>query len=44
LRSDTDLEVSLPEHRDDLAGRILTDAVVQADRTDRSISKALRCR
>jgi predicted ArsR family transcriptional regulator len=40
-RSDTDLEVSLPERRYDLAGRLLAKAVAQAERTETSISEAL---
>jgi predicted ArsR family transcriptional regulator len=40
-RSDTDLEVSLPERRHDLAGRLLAKAVAQSERTGTPISEAL---
>lgn len=40
-RSATELEVSLPERRYDLAGRLLVKAVAQADRTHRPVSQAL---
>jgi predicted ArsR family transcriptional regulator len=40
-RSDSDLEVSLPERRYDLAGRLLAKAVAQAERTKTPISEAL---
>ena len=41
-RSDTDLDVSLPERRYDLAGRLLVKAVAQAERTGSSVSDALQ--
>ena len=41
-RSGTDLDVSLPERRYDLAGRLLVKAVAQAERTGAPVSKALR--
>ena len=41
-RSDTDLDVSLPERRYDLAGRLLAKAVAQAERTGSSVSNALQ--
>jgi predicted ArsR family transcriptional regulator len=41
-RSDTDIEVSLPERRYDLAGRLLAKAVAQAERTETPISDTLR--
>ncbi len=40
-RSDTDLDVSLPERRYDLAGRLLVKAVAEAERTGSSVSDAL---
>jgi len=41
-RSDTDLDVSLPERRYDLAGRLLVKAVAQAERTGSPVSDALQ--
>lgn len=41
-RSRTDLDVSLPERRYDLAGRLLVKAVAQAERTGSPVSEALR--
>jgi predicted ArsR family transcriptional regulator len=41
-RSDTDLDVSLPERRYDLASRLLVKAVAQAERTGEPITDALR--
>jgi predicted ArsR family transcriptional regulator len=41
-RSGTDLDVSLPERRYDLAGRLLVKAVAQAERTGAPVSEALR--
>jgi predicted ArsR family transcriptional regulator len=41
-RSDTELDVSLPERRYDLAGRLLVKAVAQAERTGTTVSEALR--
>jgi predicted ArsR family transcriptional regulator len=41
-RSGTDLDVSLPERRYDLAGRLLVKAVAQAERTGSPVSEALR--
>jgi predicted ArsR family transcriptional regulator len=40
-RSGTDLDVSLPERRYDLAGRLLVKAVAQAERTGSPVSEAL---
>jgi predicted ArsR family transcriptional regulator len=40
-RADTDLEVSLPERRYELAGRLLVKAVARAERTETPISGAL---
>jgi predicted ArsR family transcriptional regulator len=40
-RSDTDLDVSLPERRYELAGRLLVKAVAQAERTGSPVSEAL---
>jgi predicted ArsR family transcriptional regulator len=40
-RSRTDLDVSLPERRYDLAGRLLVKAVAQAERTGSPVSEAL---
>jgi predicted ArsR family transcriptional regulator len=40
-RTDTDLDVSLPERRYDLAGRLLVKAVAQAERTGSPVSDAL---
>jgi predicted ArsR family transcriptional regulator len=40
-RSGTDLDVSLPERRYDLAGRLLVKAVTQAERTGSAVSEAL---
>jgi predicted ArsR family transcriptional regulator len=40
-RSDTDLEVSLPERRYDLAGRLLAKAVAEAERSETPLSEAL---
>jgi predicted ArsR family transcriptional regulator len=41
-RSDTDLDISLPERRYDLAGRLLVKAVAQAERTGTTVAEALR--
>lgn len=41
-RSRTDLDVSLPERRYDLAGRLLVKAVAQAEQTGSPVSEALR--
>jgi predicted ArsR family transcriptional regulator len=41
-RSDTDLDISLPERRYDLAGRLLVKAVAQAERTGTTVSEALQ--
>ena len=41
-RSDADLDVSLPERRYDLAGRLLVKAVAQAERTGEPMTDALR--
>jgi predicted ArsR family transcriptional regulator len=41
-RSGTDLDVSLPERRYDLAGRLLVKAVAQAERTGAPVFEALR--
>jgi predicted ArsR family transcriptional regulator len=41
-RSDTDLDVSLPERRYGLAGRLLVEAVAQAERTGSPVPDALR--
>ena len=41
-RSDTDLDVSLPERRYDLAGRLLVKAVAQAERSGSPVSDALQ--
>jgi predicted ArsR family transcriptional regulator len=41
-RSRTDLDVSLPERRYDLAGRLLVKAVAQAERTGSPVSEELR--
>lgn len=41
-RSDTDLDVSLPERRYDLAGRLLVKAVAQAEQTGTPVPEALR--
>jgi predicted ArsR family transcriptional regulator len=41
-RSDTDVEVSLPERRYDLAGRLLVKAVAQAERNKTPISGTLQ--
>jgi predicted ArsR family transcriptional regulator len=41
-RSDTELDVSLPERRYDLAGRLLVKAVAQAERTGTPVSEALQ--
>jgi predicted ArsR family transcriptional regulator len=41
-RSDTDLDVSLPERRYDLAGRLLVKAVAQAERTESPIWETLQ--
>jgi predicted ArsR family transcriptional regulator len=40
-RSDTELDISLPERRYDLAGRLLVKAVAQAERTGTTVSDAL---
>src|SRR2546421_8209060 len=40
-RSDAEVEVSLPERRYDLAGRLLVKAVARAERTDGPVSEAL---
>lgn len=40
-RTATELDVSLPERRYDLAGRLLVKAVASADRTSRPVSEAL---
>jgi predicted ArsR family transcriptional regulator len=40
-RSDTDLDVSLPERRYDLAGRLLVKAVAQAERSGSPVRDAL---
>jgi predicted ArsR family transcriptional regulator len=40
-RSDTELDISLPERRYDLAGRLLVRAVAQAERTGTTVSEAL---
>jgi predicted ArsR family transcriptional regulator len=40
-RSRTDVDVSLPERRYDLAGRLLVKAVAQAERTGAPVSEAL---
>jgi predicted ArsR family transcriptional regulator len=41
-RSGTDLDISLPERRYDLAGRLLVKAVAQAERTGTTVSDALQ--
>jgi predicted ArsR family transcriptional regulator len=41
-RSHTDLDVSLPERRYDLAGRLLVKAFAQAERTGSPVPEALR--
>jgi predicted ArsR family transcriptional regulator len=41
-RSDTELDISLPERRYDLAGRLLVKAVAQAERTGTPVSEALQ--
>jgi predicted ArsR family transcriptional regulator len=41
-RSGTDLDVSLPERRYDLAGQLLVKAVAQAERTGSPVADALR--
>jgi predicted ArsR family transcriptional regulator len=41
-RSDTDLDISLPERRYDLAGRLLVRAIGQAERTGTTVSEALQ--
>jgi predicted ArsR family transcriptional regulator len=41
-RSGTDLDISLPERRYDLAGRLLVKAVAQAGRTGTTVSDALQ--
>jgi predicted ArsR family transcriptional regulator len=41
-RSDTDLDISLPERRYDLAGRLLVKAIGQAERTGTTVSEALQ--
>ena len=41
-RSDTDLDISLPERRYDLAGDLLVKAVAQAERTGTTVSEALQ--
>jgi predicted ArsR family transcriptional regulator len=41
-RSDTELDISLPERRYDLAGRLLVRAVAQAERTGTTVSEALQ--
>jgi predicted ArsR family transcriptional regulator len=41
-RSDTEVEVSLPERHYDLAGHLLVKAVAQAERTGRPVSDALK--
>jgi predicted ArsR family transcriptional regulator len=40
-RSDTELDITLPERRYDLAGRLLVRAVAQAERTGTTVSEAL---
>jgi predicted ArsR family transcriptional regulator len=41
-RTDSDLDVSLPQRRYDLAGRLLVKAVAQAERTGSPVAAALR--
>src|SRR5205085_6710838 len=41
-RSDVDVEVSLPERRYDLAGRLLVRAVAEVERTEFAVADAVR--